>query len=133
MLHRHEDPFDIPRINRALNQLGLRLLCFVLPTPDATARYNKQFPDDLLHRDVKSWLQFEKSEPYVRCAASLSKRRTCFVSFPPAHRHFWNQRSPDWRIAQGQGLLDLELTSPVSSKPAGAFARAAARLESDRC
>lgn len=65
LLHRHEDPFDIPRISQALNQLGLRLLCFVLPTPDATARYNKQFPDDLLHRDVKSWLQFEKSEPLV--------------------------------------------------------------------
>ena len=65
LLHRHEDPFDIPRIHRALNQLGLRLLCFVLPTPDAIARYNKQFPDDPLHRDVKSWLQFEKSEPLI--------------------------------------------------------------------
>ena len=65
LLHRHEDPFDIPRINRGLNQLGLRLLSFVLPTPDAISRYNKQFPDDLLHRDVKSWLQFERSEPLV--------------------------------------------------------------------
>jgi SAM-dependent methyltransferase len=65
LLHRHEDPFDIPRINRALSQLGLRLLCFLLPTPDAIARYNKQFPNDPLHRDVKSWSQFEKSEPLV--------------------------------------------------------------------
>jgi SAM-dependent methyltransferase len=65
LLHRHEDPFDIPRIMRALNRLGLRLLCFLLPTPDAVARYNKQFPNDPLHRDAKSWLQFEKSEPLI--------------------------------------------------------------------
>ena len=65
LLHRHEDPFDIPRIARALDQLGLRLLSFSLPTPDAAARYDKQFPTDPLHRDFKSLLQFEKSEPYI--------------------------------------------------------------------
>jgi SAM-dependent methyltransferase len=65
LLHCHEDPFDIHRINRGLNQLGLRLLSFVLPAPDVIGRYNKQFPDDPLHRDFKSLLQFEKSEPLV--------------------------------------------------------------------
>src|SRR5262249_424227 len=61
----HEDPFDIPRIVRALDQLGLCLLSFSLPTPDAAPRYDKQFPTDPLHRDFKSLLQFEKSEPYM--------------------------------------------------------------------
>jgi hypothetical protein len=28
LLHRHEDPFDIPRIERALDRFGLRLLLF---------------------------------------------------------------------------------------------------------
>jgi 2-polyprenyl-3-methyl-5-hydroxy-6-metoxy-1,4-benzoquinol methylase len=65
LFHRHEDPFDIPRIAKALDQLGLRLLSFSLPTPDAAARYDKQFPDDPLHRDLRSWLQFEKSEPFI--------------------------------------------------------------------
>ena len=33
LLHRHEDPFDIPRIERALERFGLRLLLFELPDP----------------------------------------------------------------------------------------------------
>jgi hypothetical protein len=63
LLPRHEDPFDIPRITRTLDRLGLRLLSFVLPTPDARARYEARFPHDVLHRDVKCWAVFEKDEP----------------------------------------------------------------------
>src|SRR5262249_3627504 len=65
LLHRHEDPFDIPRIARALDQMQLRLLAFLLPTPDAARRYDDRFPDDPLQRDVMSWQHFEKAEPFI--------------------------------------------------------------------
>jgi hypothetical protein len=59
LLHRHEDPFDIPRIERALKRFGLRLLAFELPSPPARARYDAMFPGDLQHRDFESWHAFE--------------------------------------------------------------------------
>jgi SAM-dependent methyltransferase len=62
LLHRHVDPFDIARISRALHQLGLRLLSFILPTPDAYMRYDTMFPQDPMHRDLNCWAQFEKIE-----------------------------------------------------------------------
>src|SRR5262249_27928492 len=52
LLHPHADPFDISRISRALDRLGLRLLSFFLPTPDARTRYNLMFPHDPMHRDL---------------------------------------------------------------------------------
>jgi SAM-dependent methyltransferase len=64
LIHRHEDPFDISRISRALECLRLRLLAFLLPAPDISARYNAMFPHDPMHRDVQSWAQFEKSYPF---------------------------------------------------------------------
>lgn len=63
LLHRHEDLFDIPRIERALERFGLRLLSFTLPDPPAAARYDAMFPGDPKHRDIKSWHAFEKREP----------------------------------------------------------------------
>ncbi len=65
LLHPHEDPFDVSRISRAMAALNLRLLEFVLPTPDARSRFDAMFPDDPLHRDVESWARFEKSEPGI--------------------------------------------------------------------
>jgi SAM-dependent methyltransferase len=65
LLHRHEDPFDISRISRALDRLELRLLSFSLPTPDAYTRYNATFPHDPMHRDLDAWAKFEKSEPMI--------------------------------------------------------------------
>jgi hypothetical protein len=65
LLHPHEDPFDIPRIECALERFGLRLLLFELPNPSATARYDAMFPGDLEHRDINSWQAFEKSEPFL--------------------------------------------------------------------
>jgi SAM-dependent methyltransferase len=65
LLHRHEDPLDIARISRALHCLGLRLLSFLLPTPDAYTRYGAMFPHDPMHRDLGSWAKFEKSEPTI--------------------------------------------------------------------
>jgi SAM-dependent methyltransferase len=63
IFHRQADSFDVPRISRALDRLGLRLISFVLPTPEADRRYNAMFPHDLLHRDVEGWTKFEESEP----------------------------------------------------------------------
>ena len=62
LIHRHEDPFDISRISRALECLRLRLLAFLLPAPDISARYNAMFPHDPRHQDIKSWARFERSE-----------------------------------------------------------------------
>jgi 2-polyprenyl-3-methyl-5-hydroxy-6-metoxy-1,4-benzoquinol methylase len=65
LLHCHEDPFDISRIAAAFDRCGLRLLSFLLPTPDAAARYHARFPHDPMHRDLRSLQLFEKSEPTI--------------------------------------------------------------------
>lgn len=65
VLHTQVHLFDVPRIGRALDQLGLCLASFVLPRPDAAARYDAMFPHDPLHRDIDSWAKFEATEPGV--------------------------------------------------------------------
>jgi SAM-dependent methyltransferase len=62
-LHRHEDSFDIPRICRALDGLGLKLIQFELPTPPDRARYRAENPHDSLQRDVASWSAAERRNP----------------------------------------------------------------------
>jgi SAM-dependent methyltransferase len=63
LLHRHEDPFDVPRIVRALDSLGLELLAFDLPTPFTRARYRREHPDDPHFRDTAAWSALEKRQP----------------------------------------------------------------------
>ena len=63
LLHRHEDPFDVPRIQRALDRLGLDLIHFKLPTPRDTARYRAENPHDPLHRDFEGWSNAERANP----------------------------------------------------------------------
>jgi SAM-dependent methyltransferase len=65
LLHRHEDPFDVPRIARALDRLGLELLAFHLPTPFHRARYRRDHPEDPAFRDVEAWAALEKREPFL--------------------------------------------------------------------
>ncbi|MEA3016183.1 MAG: hypothetical protein QOI38_905 [Sphingomonadales bacterium] len=65
LLHRHEDPFDVPRIRRALDRLGLDLLAFLLPTPAHRARYRQRHPDDPLFRSFDHWGALEKEEPFL--------------------------------------------------------------------
>lgn len=65
LLHRHEDPFDVPRIARALDRLGLELLAFDLPTPSHRARYRKDHPDDPAFRDLQAWAGLERSYPFL--------------------------------------------------------------------
>jgi len=65
MLHPQEDAFDIPRIGRVLERLRLRLLTFVLPNPDAEARYATMYPRDPLHLNLQSLASFERHDPSV--------------------------------------------------------------------
>jgi SAM-dependent methyltransferase len=63
LLHSHEDPFDVSRIKRAIDSLGLELITFALPTPYHRARYRREHPGDPCLRDVAAWASLEKTEP----------------------------------------------------------------------
>ena len=63
LLHRHEDPFDVPRIRRAIETLGLELLCFQLPGGARRARYRAENPGDPWFRDYDAWALAEWREP----------------------------------------------------------------------
>ena len=63
LFHVHEDCFDVPRIARAIDTLGLTLLRFGLPTPEDAARYRAMAPHDPLHRDVAAWHGYEIRHP----------------------------------------------------------------------
>jgi ubiquinone/menaquinone biosynthesis C-methylase UbiE len=78
LLHRHEDPFDIKRIERALDRAGMRLLSFDIPSPAVAARYDSAFPDDPKHRDIKSWASFELSHPSI-----YPRNYTFWCGIPP--------------------------------------------------
>lgn len=65
LLNRHEDPFDVARIVRALDRLGLELLAFRLPTAADEARYRVSHPEDPLFRDVAAWAELEKTDPFL--------------------------------------------------------------------
>ena len=82
LLHRHEDPFDIKRIERALDQAGLRMLSFDLPLPPVAARYDAMFPDDPKHRDIKSWARFELSERSLRNFRATTGSGASFHQIP---------------------------------------------------
>lgn len=78
LMHCQEDPFDIPRIACALDQLKLALLAFVLPTRAHRSRYCEQNPGDGRMRNIAAWAKLEKDEPFL-----FSKMYD-----------FWCQRSP---------------------------------------
>ncbi|MEI9994746.1 MAG: class I SAM-dependent methyltransferase [Rhizomicrobium sp.] len=63
LAHRHEDPFDIPRIRRGLDNLGLELIRFELPRQAHRARYRREHPGDPLQRDFAAWVQAERDDP----------------------------------------------------------------------
>jgi 2-polyprenyl-3-methyl-5-hydroxy-6-metoxy-1,4-benzoquinol methylase len=63
LAHRHEDPFDLPRIRRGLDALGLSLIRFELPRQAHCARYLRAHPDDPLQRDFAAWAQLERDDP----------------------------------------------------------------------
>jgi SAM-dependent methyltransferase len=63
LLHPHEDSFDVPRIGRALDALGLELLAFDLPSPALRARYRWDHPDDPGMRSLDHWAALEREHP----------------------------------------------------------------------
>jgi SAM-dependent methyltransferase len=65
LFNRHEDAFDVPRIARALDDLQLELLAFVLPSPAEKGRYRAEHPSDPLFRDVRAWGEIEKTKPFL--------------------------------------------------------------------
>ena len=65
LVHRHEDSFDVPRIGRAIDALGLELLRFVLPTRHDRALYLSANPHDPCFRDVEAWAELERSAPFL--------------------------------------------------------------------
>jgi SAM-dependent methyltransferase len=65
LLNRREDPFDVPRIARALERLRLELLAFKLPTKAVEAEYRRDHPDDPMSRNVQAWGSLEKSNPLL--------------------------------------------------------------------
>jgi SAM-dependent methyltransferase len=65
LLHRHEDPFDVQRIRRNVERLGLALLRFQLPTAIDKADYRRENPQDALFRDFSLWTAFELRQPLL--------------------------------------------------------------------
>jgi SAM-dependent methyltransferase len=63
LMHRHEDPFDVPRIRRALDALGLRLLRFNIPVNAVAAEYRRTHPQDPLFRDFQGWMRLDLDRP----------------------------------------------------------------------
>jgi len=63
LFHVHEDCFDVPRIERAIDALRLKLLRFGLPAPEDATRYRKMAPHDPLHRDLAAWHAYEMRNP----------------------------------------------------------------------
>lgn len=63
LFHRHEDPFDVLRIECAMRKLGLGLLGFDLRAAQSRAEYAKLFPGDPQCSDFGCWRRFEQKNP----------------------------------------------------------------------
>lgn len=65
LLHTHEDPFDVSRIRRGIERLGLEFIGFNVPGAAREARYREQHPDDPLFRNFDYWAALEKNDPFL--------------------------------------------------------------------
>lgn len=63
--HPHEDPFDVPRIERIVERLRLDLLRIDPLTPLGERSYAKFAPDDPLRRDFRAWKTIEFQDPQL--------------------------------------------------------------------
>ncbi len=61
VFHVQETQFDLPQIEAALSDLGLRFLGFALP-PDKLAEYDARFPNDPARTDLSRWAQLERDQ-----------------------------------------------------------------------
>ena len=65
LANRHEDPFDVSRIKRAIDKYGLRLLHFRISPAAVREQYRREFPHDPEFRDFQSWSAFERKNVRV--------------------------------------------------------------------
>lgn len=65
LFHAHEDAFDVPRIRRAIDHLGLQLLRFDLRSARARRWYKTTYPDDPWQRDYEKWAAIERRNPGI--------------------------------------------------------------------
>lgn len=63
LFHVHEQRFDIPRLKRALDLMGLTFYRFINLGDQTKALYQKTFPDDHEMNDLENWDRFEKKHP----------------------------------------------------------------------
>lgn len=63
LFHEQEDPFDITRIVRGMETLGLDFLGFRLPA-QGRARYRREHPEDPHRRDVDAWRALDRERPH---------------------------------------------------------------------
>ncbi|HEY0106808.1 MAG TPA: class I SAM-dependent methyltransferase [Rhizomicrobium sp.] len=65
LLHRHEDAFDVPRIARAIEKLGLVFLGYGLPPRRRAAQFRAGAPIGKLYRDIAAWSRLERDDPFL--------------------------------------------------------------------
>ncbi len=65
LLHRHEIAFDVPRIAKAIETLGLVFLGFGLPPRRRAAQHRAGAPIGTLYRDVAAWARMERDDPFL--------------------------------------------------------------------
>jgi SAM-dependent methyltransferase len=65
LLNRHEDPFDIPRIRRALDTLNLRLIAMRFSIAAAEMEYRRAHPHDPQLRNLGAIAAFEQRHPFL--------------------------------------------------------------------
>jgi hypothetical protein len=63
LFHVQEHQFTIPRIKRALDNLGLRFLGFDIIKPKIRELFKKQYPRPEDWQDLDKWLAFENQWP----------------------------------------------------------------------
>ncbi|MFQ5937373.1 MAG: tetratricopeptide repeat protein, partial [Acidiferrobacterales bacterium] len=63
LFHAREHRFTLSQIRAALEQLGLALIGFELPTLQMKQRYRELFPGDVEMTDLSAWRQFEERYP----------------------------------------------------------------------
>lgn len=61
----HEDRFDLPRIQRALEALDLELLGFELASGRIRDLYRRSFPNDPTARNLSNWHALEQRYPLI--------------------------------------------------------------------
>ncbi|MEJ0025013.1 MAG: methyltransferase [Rhizomicrobium sp.] len=65
LLHRHEIAFDVPRIMRAIETLGLVFLGYGLPPRRRAAQHRTGAPIGALYRDIAAWARLERDDPFL--------------------------------------------------------------------